>query len=100
MSVASLDVIFLENIAKMLLKHKFYPLAAQRLKQVGTVLLEIEISRSGHIVSKRVINSSGFPILDNAAMESLENLGKFPPFPETISANSKKLRLPFRYSLN
>ena len=50
-----------------------YPGEARRLGQQGRVLLEVQVSADGRATSVSVKHSSGFPILDNAAVEAVEH---------------------------
>lgn len=49
-----------------------YPPEAQRLHQQGRVLLEVQVGADGRAISVSVKRSSGFPILDNAAVQTVE----------------------------
>lgn len=50
-------------------KDKRYPTTARRMRQEGTVMVQVVISASGEVVSCSVAESSGFSVLDNAAMQ-------------------------------
>ena len=44
-----------------------YPARARRLGQQGKVILRVEIAADGHPIAARVISSSGYTLLDEAA---------------------------------
>ena len=48
---------------------RFYPPLAQRLNQEGTVTVEFHISADGTVSDPKVIESSGFDSLDQAALK-------------------------------
>lgn len=48
-----------------------YPRVALRLQQQGNVLLELEVDVAGHVAAVRVLESSGFERLDEAAREGV-----------------------------
>jgi TonB family protein len=48
-----------------------YPEAARRYGQQGTVALKFLIGTDGHVVDAKVIKSSGFDLLDQAALNGL-----------------------------
>jgi protein TonB len=50
-----------------------YPAVAQVRRQSGTVLVEFRTSPTGDIIDVKVRESSGFPTLDNAAVENLRH---------------------------
>jgi len=55
-----------------------YPLEAARRHQQGTVLLMLYINGSGALDKIEIVKSSGFPLLDNAAIREMK-LSKFQP---------------------
>ena len=48
-----------------------YPLIARRRGFKGTVVLEVLVNRNGRVGDLRVFNSSGYKVLDRAAVESV-----------------------------
>lgn len=56
-----------------------YPGAAQRNHYEGTVMVEIAVEASGEISQVRVFKSSGFGVLDDAAMDVVKHRWRFPP---------------------
>jgi protein TonB len=49
-----------------------YPPEAERLHQQGRVILEVQVSSGGRATSVSVKRSSGFPMLDNAAVQAVQ----------------------------
>jgi len=64
----------------------------------GTVRLALTIDRGGHVVSARVIGSSGSSTLDQAALDMARHASGRPLPPEMGSSVS--LTVPIRYSIN
>jgi protein TonB len=56
-----------------------YPGIAQRNGYQGVILLEIAVDVSGAVASVKVNKSSGFPILDEAAIKTVKERWRFPP---------------------
>ncbi|MGH6867424.1 MAG: TonB family protein [Methylocella sp.] len=77
--------------------NKHYPEAARARGEQGTVRLALTIDRGGHVVSARLIASSGSPILDQAALEMARHASGRPLPPEMGSSVS--LIVPVRYSM-
>lgn len=48
-----------------------YPYESRRLKEQGTVLLDVQLATNGAVERISVRNSSGFPRLDKAALEAV-----------------------------
>ena len=58
--------------------HPTYPLIARKKGWEGRVLIQAEIDREGNVSKIRVLESSGFKVLDNASLETLKKW-KFTP---------------------
>ena len=56
-----------------------YPAFAQRNRQQGTVVLEFTVDASGAVTSVKVQKTSGFNILDEAAVKAVKERWRFPP---------------------
>ena len=52
---------------------------AQRNRYQGTVIIEIRVDENGSITSASVYKSSGFTILDNAALQVVQKRWRFGP---------------------
>ena len=58
--------------------HPAYPLIARKKGWEGRVLIQAEIDREGNVSEIKVLESSGFMVLDNASLETLKKW-KFTP---------------------
>ena len=58
--------------------HPTYPLIARKKGWEGRVLIQAEIDREGNVSKIKVLESSGFKVLDNASLETLKKW-KFTP---------------------
>ncbi|MDQ6869937.1 MAG: energy transducer TonB [Pseudomonadota bacterium] len=76
---------------------RHYPEAARARGEQGTVRLALTIGRSGHVMSARLVGSSGSSTLDQAALEMARNASGRPLPPEMGSSVS--LIVPIRYSI-
>lgn len=65
-------------IYQALNQHFTYPRLAQRRNWQGKVLLSIRVTASGKIKNIKLNQSSGYAILDQAAMSSLTKVGELP----------------------
>ena len=80
-------------------EHPFYPQFARAQGWEGTVFLRIKVNQAGAVDSVRTRKSSGFPILDESAVQSVKTWrfepakdGEF-PIPVTVD-------LPIRFDLD
>lgn len=53
-------------------KQKRYPEEAQQLGMSGTVLVSYSIARDGHLLRAEIAQSSGFKLLDQAALQAVQ----------------------------
>jgi len=77
--------------------NRHYPEAARARGEQGTVRLALTIDRGGHVVSARLVGSSGSSTLDQAALEMARQASGQPLPPEMGSSVS--LVVPIRYSI-
>jgi protein TonB len=77
-----------------------YPLLARRLGWQGEVQIAVHVARDGRLTALRLTRSSGFPVLDAAALTSL---GKVRRLPDTLTRHLDDqgfdLRVPVVYRL-
>jgi periplasmic protein TonB len=87
----------------LLLKHlqefKSYPREARRRDEQGVVLLAFSIDRNGHVVSRRIVQSSGHPDLDAEVLSLIERAQPMPAFPPSMTEAQLSLTVPIRFSL-
>ena len=72
-------------VRKKLSEYVFYPEQARKMGIEGTVVLFVELADDGRIQDVRVVSSSGFPILDNAAIKGFYAVGRLPGKSDTWS---------------
>ena len=61
-----------------------YPEEARRNHLHGNVILDVRIAADGSLMSVEVRKSSGFPVLDKAAVDVVRLASPFAPFPSEI----------------
>lgn len=59
-----------------------YPSAARRDRLRGEVHIAFTVSGGGGVSGARVVRSSGSPVLDQAALETVHRAAPFPPIPD------------------
>jgi protein TonB len=75
-----------------------YPGIAKRRGYQGSVVLEVLVGRSGSVVDLRVFLSSGYPILDRAAVATVKNW-IFEPAMKGEKKVEMWVRVPIRFKL-
>jgi periplasmic protein TonB len=72
---------YLERLRRWLKHYQHYPEAAKKADQEGHVLVSFTILPDGRVVDPRIKQSSGFPLLDEAALKMLHDGSPVPPPP-------------------
>lgn len=81
-------------IRDRILRNVSYPDAARRMNWQGKVILSFVVTANGSVRECRVMTSSGFPMLDKNAMETVKDTAPFPRPP--VEA---RLVIPIAYRL-
>jgi len=75
-----------------------YPKIARRRGYQGSVVLEVQVGRNGSVVDLRVSRSSGYPILDKAAIATVKDWS-FEPGMVGKERADMWVRIPIRFEL-
>jgi protein TonB len=101
----STDVLALEEhnyrlwIVQRIESNKFFPKRARKMRQTGDVVVEFTLMRDGSLGQTRILESTAPPILEKAALKSIQISALFPPFPGNIKRNSWSFRTSLEYRL-
>lgn len=76
-----------------------YPVLAQRRGWQGKVLLSITIRPSGMLEHVQVAQSSGYDVLDHAAVATIQRVGQIAEVGERLRGETLQLSLPIVYRL-
>lgn len=71
-----------------------YPSAAIHKHITGDLLLDVAIKPNGDLYSIKVLRSSGYPVLDNAARRIVRLAAPFPPLTKEILQDTRVLHIP------
>jgi periplasmic protein TonB len=80
--------------------HPSYPEEARAAKQQGLVSLRVSVNASGHVVSVRFTQSSGFAILDERARSTVAESWVFKPAMSNGMAVPSEVVIPIRFTLD
>jgi protein TonB len=75
-----------------------YPAEARRLKQEGRVLIEVEVSAEGRVLSATVKRSSGVAALDEAALRAVRRW-RFEPARRAGASVAARVEVPVQFTL-
>ncbi|MBW1917415.1 MAG: energy transducer TonB [Deltaproteobacteria bacterium] len=90
---------YLSGVRQLLQRHKNYPSMARRQRLEGVVVLRFTIAASGQIKSKSILRSSGHPVLDQAAQDTVRRVGRFPPLPVALQKSQLTIEVPLAFRL-
>ncbi len=90
---------YVGQLVTWLNQYKDYPARLKKKKQQGLVVLTCTINRAGEVLGPGVQQSSGYPLLDQAALDMLARASPLPPMPESMSCERLNLAVPIEYSL-
>ncbi len=88
------------GVKAAILAQKFYPPAAERLGQSGSVKVSFSLDAGGGLAGVSVKSSSGFDELDNAALDAVRRAAPFPAIPTETGRNEMNLSITLTYMLN
>jgi len=80
-------------------RHKIYPEAARKSRASGEAVLAFHVTRSGAVSDVRVLKSSGYAVLDGAALDVMRRANPVPALPRELKGETFEFSLPMRFSL-
>ena len=90
---------YLDRLRRHIRRFMAYPQAAKKQKQQGEVVVTVLLRRDGTVLDARVAQSSGFPMLDDAAVKAVRDSSKVPPFPDQYPKAEGSIDLPFEFHI-
>jgi periplasmic protein TonB len=86
------------QIALQIQRNMRYPTAAEKKREQGVARVAFLMNRLGHVVSSKVIQSSGSAALDQEALDLLQRT-QLPKPPADVPGNEFPLNIPVRFDL-
>lgn len=80
-------------------KFKKYPRIAQSRGWQGEVVIELSLDGNGKLKSKKIIQNSGYEVLDQQALEMVDKALPFPEPPEALRGSGFTIRVPIPFKL-
>ena len=91
-------VSYFKRIKHQIQRVWMYPSQGAQRRMSGQLTLKFQISRDGNLLGVRLINNSGFEILDMAAVKAVKEAAPYYPFPITIPKKKLSILATFVYS--
>jgi len=76
-----------------------YPIGARQMEQQGIVMLRVLVSADGAAQRVEIAHSSGFQLLDDAALETVRERWRFVPAMRAGAAVESWVTVPIRFAL-
>jgi TonB family protein len=89
----------MEIIRRKIESARRYPREARQAGYEGTVVISFRINLDGSLGEVEVIRSSGYPILDRAAVMTIKRAAPFPSLEGYIAGDSLTLEVPITFRL-
>lgn len=83
-SIARETDLFIQEISRLIDRNKVYPKEALSREEEGKVVVALTLDREGNIVEAKVEQPSPFGSLNQAALQSVQKIGRFPEIPEIV----------------
>lgn len=85
-------------LSAWLQQHHEFPARAQRRKMYGETKVRFTIDRSGNLLESEVVDSSGYELLDEAALATLRRASPLPPMPAEMSGSEYNPIITLRFT--
>jgi protein TonB len=82
-----------------LARHRDYPRAARLRRQEGIPQIALVLDRSGRLLALTLVQSSGIPLLDEAALAMAQRAAPFPPPQLPAGSEKASFIVPVRFAL-
>lgn len=78
---------------------KEYPSSSKERRETGQVQLSFKLRKNGEITEIKILQSSPYQQLNEAALNTVQKLGKFKPVPDEISKGDWNVILPIEFKV-
>ena len=94
-----IDASWMSLMVKQLQRFKSYPSGARARNEEGVAKLDFILDRSGHVVSWRIVTSSGHPDLDAEVATMIARAQPLPAFPASMTQAQEAFSVNINFSL-
>ncbi|WP_439610161.1 energy transducer TonB family protein [Reyranella sp.] len=87
-------------VERRLAQFPYVPKEAGPIRQTGSLLLRLTVSREGRLIDVVLEKSSGLASLDSGVIETLRRASPYPPVPADIPGDRYTFQLPVNFNYN
>ncbi|WP_313178849.1 energy transducer TonB [Stenotrophomonas sp.] len=80
-------------------QHRRYPRQSERLRQEGVVYVRFVVYRDGHVSGARIERGSGFALLDQETLETVQRASPVPAPPADVAGDPVEVMVPVAFYL-
>lgn len=88
---------YLNKIREIVLKNKYYPPVAKRLKQKGRVAVSFKISWPNKVSGIQLKEASHHELLNESALNTIRSLDDIPPMPDLLKSEVLEIEAPLEF---
>lgn len=85
------------QIQQRLQRALVYPRQAEMRRITGVATVALTVGSDGRVQARQLVGSSGSPILDEAALSTVDRTSGIPPAPQALGSGSFTFQLPVRF---
>ena len=89
-----------KTLSSLIARYQRYPHVAQLRGWQGTTQIRLFVSAAGRMVNAVILRSSGFEVLDNQALEMVQQAAPLPQPPEALRGRKFTVMVPIVFKLN
>jgi periplasmic protein TonB len=90
---------YLEKVRLWVARFRVYPEEAKKKREEGMVSLGFKFARDGTVLDAWIEKSSGFPMLDQAALKMIHDASPIPKVPDQYKGDTLTLVMPENYRI-
>jgi len=90
---------YLELVRRWVTRFRKYPEEAVKQKQEGTVAIGFKFTRDGTVIDAWIEKSSGYPLLDAAALKMMHDASPIPKVPDKYQGETLTLVMPENFRI-
>lgn len=91
--------LFTGKVRQRIANAKYYPRIARRRGMEGQPIVAFTLGRDGRLMKIDLAKTSGYQLLDQAALEAVHEAAPYPEIPASLEMNSFQFKLPISFML-
>jgi len=92
-------IVFYDYVKRKIQENKKYPYRAKIENMEGTVEVQFSIVKNGTLKDVKIVNGSGYNVLDEEALSTIKRAAPYPCIPERLNAECLQLKLKMVYKM-